>query len=275
MKHQRRELNVFSMSALDLFASGMGAFVLLAVTVMPFFPNTETSSQRENMQAELESAQSRSEDLEDLVMTLSQATFRIPTLDIVICLDITGSMYSQIDGLKAEISALSEVLDKISPSVGIGIVAFGDRRYRQPIYDLDITETTNMTTIQSFVDDLTPGMNDPDSNLNSDGPEAVTTALEHATTLSWRSESETRFIIVITDNAAYPDRETAAITAATSFSSVEDQHVSTVRAQIRGFADDDQEALRFLKELAEAGQGNFVDAAGGESIFSSLLLAIL
>ena len=183
----------------------MGAFVLLAVTTMPFFPNTETSSQRENMQADLESAQSRSEDLEDLVLTLSQTTFRIPSLDIVICLDITGSMYGQIDGLKAEISALSEVLNKISPSAGIGIVAFGDRQYRQPIYDLDITQTSNMTTIQSFVDHLTSGMNDPDSNLNSDGPEAVTIALEHATTLSWRSESETRFIIVITDNAAYPD----------------------------------------------------------------------
>ena len=36
MKLQRRELNVFSMSALDLFASGMGAFVLLAITAMPF-----------------------------------------------------------------------------------------------------------------------------------------------------------------------------------------------------------------------------------------------
>jgi len=275
MKHQRRELNVFSMSALDLFASGMGAFVLLAVTAMPFFPNTGTSSEKQEMQTELESAQSRSKQLEDLVMTLSQSTVMIPPLDIVICLDITGSMYSQIDGLKAEISALSEVLDKISPSVGIGVVAFGDRRYKQPIYDLDITETTNMSKIQSFVDDLIPGMNDPDSNLNSDGPEAVTTALEHAITLSWRSESETRFIIVITDNAAYPDREAVAITAATNFSADEDQHVSAVRAQIRGFDDDDQEALRFLKELAEAGQGNFVDAAGGESILSSLLLAIL
>lgn len=274
MKHQSRELNVFSMSALDLFASGMGAFVLLAVTAMPFFPNTETSSQRENLQAQLESAQSRLEDLENLVVTLSQSPVMIPPLDIVICLDITGSMYDQIDGLKAEISALSEVLDKMSSSVGIGIVAFGDRKYRQPIYDMDITETSDMTIIQSFVDDLTPGMNDPDSNLNSDGPEAVTTALEHATTLSWRSESETRFIIVITDNAAYPDREAAAVTAARIFSSEEDQYVSTVRANIPGF-DGDQEALRFLKAVAEAGQGNFVDAAGGESILSSLLLAIL
>ena len=28
------------MSALDLFASGMGAFILLAIMALPFFPNT-------------------------------------------------------------------------------------------------------------------------------------------------------------------------------------------------------------------------------------------
>ena len=46
MKLRRREINVFSMSALDLFASGMGAFILLAVMALPFFPNTGDSEER-------------------------------------------------------------------------------------------------------------------------------------------------------------------------------------------------------------------------------------
>jgi len=281
MKVRRRELNVFSMSALDLFASGMGAFVLLAIVAMPFFPNTGDSKERvEDLKEEIESAQSRSEELENQVQTLvevvqAQTELIIPHLDIVICLDITGSMTAQIDGMKREISSLADVLDKLSPSVGIGIVAFGDKRYRRPIHEMDIVETTNMSRIQDFVDKLTPGMNDRQANRNTDAPEAVTTALEHAIEMSWRPESERRYIIVITDNAAYPDREDDAMRAAADFSSQNDHHVSAVRANPNVTEDAQLAALRFLQDLAEAGQGNYVDAAGGESILSSVLLAIL
>ena len=227
MKLQRRELNVFSMSALDLFASGMGAFVLLAITAMPFFPNTGDSQERvEDLKGQLETAESRSQDLENLVAKLhesnsieealsvelteslrqaeemkneireleiqlaqsvsasreqeleqqlataqkalqdaetqvqtlqtTQSELTIPHLDIVICLDVTGSMQYQIEGLKREISSLTEVLDRISPSVGIGIVAFGDRRWQRPMHEMDIVETTSMGRIQAFVNRLTP-----------------------------------------------------------------------------------------------------------------------
>ena len=40
MKSRNRELNIFSMSALDLFASAMGAFILIAFVLLPYFPNT-------------------------------------------------------------------------------------------------------------------------------------------------------------------------------------------------------------------------------------------
>ncbi len=281
MKVQRRELNVFSMSALDLFASGMGAFVLLAIVAMPFFPNTGDSQERvDDLKGEIEAAQSRSKELETQVETLvevvvAQTELIVPHLDIVICLDITGSMAGQIDGMKREISSLADVLDRLSPSVGIGIVAFGDRRYRRPIYEMDIIETTNMNEIQEFVDELTPGMGDPRADRNSDPPEAVTTALEHAIEMSWRTESERRYVIVITDNASYPDREDDAMMAAANFSSQDNHHVSTVRANPNVTEDAQRAALRFLQELSEAGRGNYVDAAGGESILSSVLLAIL
>ena len=346
MKLQRRELNVFSMSALDLFASGMGAFVLLAITAMPFFPNTGSSEERiEEIKGELESTQLRSQNLEDLIVELSQsdnvkealaselqeafrqmeqmendieelesqmaqneedsrerelerqlaaaqqalqdaetqvqtlqttqAELTIPHLDIVICLDVTGSMQDQIDGLKREISSLAQVLDRISPSVGMGIVAFGDQSWQRPIHEMDIVETTSMRRIQAFVNRLTPGMQDPSAHLNLDNPEAVTTALQRAITMSWRPESERRYVIVITDNPAYPDKRSAALAAARRFSSQNHHYVSTVRANL-GFLGPDQGAtLRFLRELSQAGQGNFVDAAGGESILSSVLLAIL
>ncbi len=278
MKLQRRELNVFSMSALDLFASGMGAFVLLALISLPFFPNTGDSKEKiESLAAELaevqeklEAAEAQQEEEVEEEPTESQVDFVIPHLDLVICLDVTGSMTYQIEGLKREISSLAEVLDRLSPSVGIGLVAFGDRRWRQPIHEMDIVETTNMSIIQSFVDQLTPGMRDPDNGQNIDGPEAVTTALEHAVRQTWRPDSEKRYIIAITDNPAYSNRIAAAFRIAREFSSQRDHYVSAVRANF--YADD---ALEFLEQLAEEGQGNFVDAAGGESMLSSVLLAIL
>jgi len=43
MKLRNREINIFSMSALDLFASALGAFILLTVVSLPYFSNTGSS----------------------------------------------------------------------------------------------------------------------------------------------------------------------------------------------------------------------------------------
>ena len=45
MKKRSREINIFSMSALDLFASAMGAFILITIVLFPFFPNMGDSSE--------------------------------------------------------------------------------------------------------------------------------------------------------------------------------------------------------------------------------------
>ena len=43
MRRRDRELNIFSMSALDLFASAMGAFILITLILMPYYlKNTPT-----------------------------------------------------------------------------------------------------------------------------------------------------------------------------------------------------------------------------------------
>lgn len=39
MKRLHREINIFSISALDLFASAMGAFILLAIILFPYYLN--------------------------------------------------------------------------------------------------------------------------------------------------------------------------------------------------------------------------------------------
>ncbi len=60
MKFRNREINVFSMSALDLFASALGAFILITVVLFPYFPNTGDSAERvADIKAELEAVEQR------------------------------------------------------------------------------------------------------------------------------------------------------------------------------------------------------------------------
>ena len=78
MKINSREMNVFSMSALDLFAAALGAFIIITIVLFPFYPNTGSSEEdvaalREeisNLGAEKESLQ---EALESCEHSLAQA----------------------------------------------------------------------------------------------------------------------------------------------------------------------------------------------------------
>ena len=47
MKKRSREISIFSMSTLDLFASALGAFMLITVVLLPFFPNLNLSGREE------------------------------------------------------------------------------------------------------------------------------------------------------------------------------------------------------------------------------------
>ena len=59
MKTRSKEIDIFSMSALDLFASALGAFILVAVVLFPYFPNTGDSPERvAEVRAQLEQVQS-------------------------------------------------------------------------------------------------------------------------------------------------------------------------------------------------------------------------
>ena len=43
MKRPNREINIFGMSALDLFASALGAFILISLVLFPYFPNISSA----------------------------------------------------------------------------------------------------------------------------------------------------------------------------------------------------------------------------------------
>ena len=63
MRLRSKEISVFNMSALDLFASALGAFILITLVLFPYFPNTGDSQERvDDVKAQLEQANAELEE---------------------------------------------------------------------------------------------------------------------------------------------------------------------------------------------------------------------
>ena len=295
------------MSALDLFASGMGAFILLAIMALPFFPNTgsapepvpepepvvdagaledaldvaERERDEERQRAE-QLAEELRQTIEELLNTSQErdqaqqqaaslrnqvAELEVPDLDLVICLDVSGSMSEQVSGLKQQISDLGRILNAVAPT-GIGVVAFGDRFWERPLFVQSVT--TNMPVLENFINGLAPQMG-LGRGRNDDSPEALAMALDRAVTMNWRSESESRYIVIMSDFPAYPERVPAALVAAQGFAARDGNHVSAV--MVNGSATG-RAAETFMRRLAFAGNGEFVDGQE-KTLVGSILLAVL
>ena len=74
MKRRSREVSIFSMSALDLFASALGAFILLAIVMFPYFPNTGTADQRDLEEAldRLQEEEANSQELQGVLREIRE-----------------------------------------------------------------------------------------------------------------------------------------------------------------------------------------------------------
>ena len=283
MKRRNREISIFSMSALDLFASALGAFILLAIVIFPYFPNT-------GLAPVVVIAGPEPEPCDPLppcpdpdpdpprcpscCPTCPEPGTQFPHLDLVIALDVTGSMSAQIASLKAEIDQLSLALNALTPSFGMGIVAFGDRYWERPVTIFDLqeisTSSANATALRDFVDQMASNMGQG-AGGNPDPAEAFLLALEVAADMSWRPRADMRMIVLITDNPAYVDEVDAAVEEAASFAAAGGgRRVSTVFIDTGG----EPRTEPFLERVAEVGAGQFVRDTGG-SITVTLLLSLL
>jgi hypothetical protein len=93
MKRPSREINIFSLSALDLFASAMGSFILIAVMLFPYY----------------------------------QKSAIVRDLDLVFVMDTTGSMGKEIKSMQQNLILTARVLRKASPRLRVGFVVYRDR----------------------------------------------------------------------------------------------------------------------------------------------------
>lgn len=286
MKRASRDINIFSMSALDLFASALGAFILLAVIMIPYFPNTGDSPERvADIKAELqaeqaERARAEAEARENKAaaekaqaeLEKERANTQIPPFDIVIAVDTTGSMEYAVDGLKSELNTLFDILIGLSDSPALGIIDFKDRcegARALRVQPLAAISASDKAAYGRFVGAMFAGNHGDPNSCNTGQPEAVDLALAAAVRQSWRSEARKRVIVIVTDNPAYPDKEAETLRAARAFAGAGGQ-VSTVFVRTRG---SERNSVSYLRALAGAGGGSFVPS--GSSFIGTLIVALL
>lgn len=258
MKRKNREINIFSVSALDLFASAMGTFIIMSVVLFPYFTNTSRRT--------VEGPSPRPQPT---------TPRQFPHLDLIIALDVTDSMSGSISQLKAEIGELTQVLAGLTPTVAMGMVAFGDRAWERPIIRFEAREIgrsrRSREALADFVGRLEADMG-RGRGENLDGPEAFLEALRAAKSMDLRSRAQRRIIVVVTDNPAYPEETTQAIAEAGAFAALGGGRVvSTVFVPTENAG---PAAPAFLEQVAAAGGGRGVRDEGG-SLTATLLLSLM
>ena len=330
MKRRNRELSVFGMSSLDLFASALGAFILISVIIFPYITSASRPSAptptppppqvvaaatpevpscpvcpslasmatleplscpvcptlpvagepvecpvQPPVQCPVCPTPEPSPDPPACPAVAPSAMYQFPHLDLIIVLDVTSSMGRQVASLKTEVGQLSDLLSRLSPSFGIGMVAFGDRSWERPLTLFPLRQisgpTLNRAAFRGFVNGLEVMMG-VGGGMNLDPQEAFLQALTEATRMPARPEARRRVIVMVTDNPAYPEEVNASIATAANVTRQSGHQVSTVYINTTGLPNAEAEA--FLQSVATAGGGQYVRDVGG-SLTVNLLLSLL
>lgn len=177
-KHQN--LSPFNISGLDLFASALGAFILISIVLMPYY----------------------------LKKT------KINDLDIVFVMDTTGSMDDEISDLTKSIRSIVNILQRLSPNLHVGFVAYRDQgldEYTTKLFPLKKMDGVNLKLIEGFVSSL-------EAKGGGDTPEAVDIGINDAINMPWRTDSHiVKHIILIGDAPAHAEKIQSTLTIVQNF----------------------------------------------------------
>lgn len=195
--------------------------------------------------------------------TRKPGSIAIPDLDLAIVIDTTGSMRRQIKELQASLLGIVRVLHRLSPSLGIAIIAYKDRN------DVYVTRTFPMTRVDDqSVRDALAFVGELQAGGGGDPPEAVEAGLADAIGLGWRDRVLGR-IVVIGDAPAHPGDWQRSFDMAAKFRAGGRDGSRTVSVIYTG----DEPGRPFFERLAGAGGGELRVNKG--ELFESILLSVL
>jgi len=248
MKKKNREVNIFSMSALDLFASAMGAFMLLAVIALPFFGNTSKSIPQKCPKIE------KCPEVKPCpeVKTCPTVAKPFKKVDLVIVLDISGSMGDELANLKLEIQGIAQILESFSDSSAIRIIVFGDDAFEQPVTSYPLIPVTQQARLQKVVNGIQKNLGMGSGKNNITG-ESVYGGVAEAINTSWRSGSDLKSIVIITDDEPHPGQSSKLNQAVRQFSSSKNDRVSVI------FTEKNIAKQNYYKQLAKTGNGTYFE----------------
>jgi Mg-chelatase subunit ChlD len=190
--------------------------------------------------------------------------FAIRDLDLVFVIDTSGSMRRELADMQANLIGVINILNRLSSSLRIGVVAFKDRGevYLTRDFPLRPMEGAEVRQILDFVRGL-------EASGGGDDPEPVEFALKVAIDMPWRTDAQGRIVVI--GDALSRDRQ-AALDLATQFKN-STQQAELPRVVSTIFAGDGPASARFFEQIATAGGGEYSVNQG--QIIESVLLSII
>jgi hypothetical protein len=186
MLRRNREIVIFNLSAIDLFCSGMGAVMVLMVLLMPYYRKEDpTPIDPRPVEPAPVVVVMPPEPPVPLPPTPAPATpdpvpdpsVLIHDLELMIVIDTTSSMGSQINDLRSTLGTIVNVLSRLSKNLKVGVVAYRDHgdEYLVRGFALRRIEKDNeaIKNLRYFIDKL-------EASGGGDVPEAVPEAMQAA-----------------------------------------------------------------------------------------------
>ena len=265
MKKRNRDISIFNMSALDLFATATGVFLVIMLVLMPYYLKTNKSILGELRKTKIKLANCV-KGRQACQAQLARVVVR--DFDIVFVMDTTGSMSKQIHSLRENLNGIVRVLGKLAPRLRVGFVAYRDQGEAYVTQEFPITRMNKhgYQSLKNFISNL-------QAKGGGDHPEAVQQGLRKAIQMRWRGKVR-HIIIVIGDAQAHPADLSDVYSMVTAFSnrSRHNHMVSTIFTARRGtryFVSDKP----FFEQLAQNGKGAYVEESS--RMLESILITVL
>jgi hypothetical protein len=308
MKRVDRSIVLLTISALDTLATAIGVFVLLVALLMPYYQNSfeleaqitqlrvaheQSAAQLEGIKEQIAEESARADsDLTEAQQVSAQAApieasiQRQPkpspeaadtagrvvnALDLIFVIDTTASMTPVIGDLASSLSSVVRVLERMVPSIRIGVSAYNDRDTGQvPVVVLPPTSANeHLDRVLAFLEHLQA------STVGSRTiEEDVHLGLEAAMLMNLRPEVRQTFVLIgdaavhleLVDETLYRVRNFVAGHKERTVSAL---YVPTPSSISHG----ENIPITFFRAVAEAGKGNYTDHTG--SMMESVLLSVL
>lgn len=265
LKRRSREISIFNLSMLDVFASAMAAFLIIMIILLPYYERdaiadrSQIAALRQALDATRD-ALAKAEAAREAAEAQAEA-FRPRDLDLMLLLDTTGSMGAQIASLQRDAKGLVRILNALSAELRVGLIAYRDRgpeeRYLTQVFPLTTMTDLGFRRLAAFIDAL-------DADGGGDDPEAIDAALDEALAQPWRDGAD-GVIVVIGDAPVHAEKRSTTLTQAERFSARSDRYrLSTISAG---------PASGYFRALAEAGDGVFI--AGTTALLESIILSMV